>query len=107
MPLHRMDRTAMTGCIAWPVHLDSFGACGTSVYAVWPEQRPDEPMVVCCRGLSLQAVLVEEPCGPQEPWRQVFPDSLCGSSVPIGSPAARPRRLMHLVADGADADRLI
>src|SRR5436190_18346533 len=66
MPLHRMDRTAVTGCIAWPVHLDSYGACGTSVYAVWPEQRPDEPMVVCCAGLSVRAVLVEEPCGPRE-----------------------------------------
>ncbi|MCG7522888.1 hypothetical protein MHW47_00260 [Streptomyces sp. OfavH-34-F] len=70
----RMDRTAMTGSlIAWPTHLDSYGGCGTSVYAVWPEAG-DDPMVVCSRGLLLHAVQKEEPVGELAPWRTAFPD---------------------------------
>jgi hypothetical protein len=68
-----MDRTAMTGTlITWPTHLDSYGGCGTSVYALWPEAR-DDPMLVCSRGLLLRAVQTEEPIGDLAPWRTAFP----------------------------------
>lgn len=70
----RMDRTAMTGSmLTWPTHLDSYGGCGTSVYALWLE-RGNEPMVVCSAGLILQAVLKEEPIGDRAPWYIAFPD---------------------------------
>ncbi|MEU8759458.1 hypothetical protein [Streptomyces sp. NPDC048659] len=70
----RMDRTAMTGSLVnWPTHLDSYGGCGTSVYAVWPEAF-DEPMLVCFPGLLLHAHLQEEPIGDHGPWAAVFPD---------------------------------
>ncbi|MFD3664578.1 hypothetical protein ACFWVF_28960 [Streptomyces sp. NPDC058659] len=70
----RMDRTAMTGSLVnWPTRLDSYGGCGTSVYAVWPETS-DEPMLVCSPGLTLHAHLQEEPIGEPGPWSAVFPD---------------------------------
>ncbi len=70
----RMDATAMTGSlIRWPTHLDSYGGCGTSVYALWPEHE-DEPMIVCSAGLDVHAVATEEPVGPRGPWRHAFPD---------------------------------
>ncbi|WP_158834640.1 hypothetical protein [Streptomyces sp. NRRL S-350] len=64
----------MTGSLVnWPTRLDSYGGCGTSVYAVWPEVS-DEPMVVCSPGLLLHAQLQEEPIGEPGPWAVVFPD---------------------------------
>lgn len=50
----------MTGSLStWPTHLDSYGGCGTSVYALWPD-ADDDPMLVCSRGLFLHAVQTEE-----------------------------------------------
>ncbi|MGW0670664.1 hypothetical protein [Streptomyces sp. NPDC002746] len=64
----------MTGTlIRWPTHLDSYGGCGTSVYALWPE-RTEEPMIVCAAGLDVHAVLTEEPVGLAPAWDQAFPD---------------------------------
>lgn len=70
----RMDHTAMTGSLlTWPTHLDSYGGCGTSVYALWPEAH-DEPMAVCSPGLLLHALHAEEAIGDLAPWRTAFPD---------------------------------
>ncbi|MFF2226889.1 hypothetical protein ACFVV7_26645 [Streptomyces globisporus] len=70
----RMDATAMTGTLPrWPTHLDSYGGCGTSVYALWP-RRTEEPMIVCAAGLDVHAVLSEEPVGPAAAWHPAFPD---------------------------------
>jgi len=88
----RMDRTAMTGSLVnWPTRLDSYGGCGTSVYAVWPEAS-DEPMLVCSPGLLLLAQLQEEPIGERGPWAAIFPD------IDDGDPEAAERSTGLLAA---------
>ncbi|HWU07357.1 MAG TPA: hypothetical protein VN520_13425 [Streptomyces sp.] len=117
----RMDATAMTGTlIRWPTHLDSYGGCGTSVYALWP-RRTEEPMIVCAAGLDVHAVLTEEPVGPAPAWHQAFPDlddddtdvssrSDClighlllgttGATWALRDPAADPKAPMHEAFSG-------
>lgn len=71
--LRRRDRTAMTGdLLHWPVHLDSYGGNGTSVYALWPERDP-EPLVACHRGLDLHVQLIEELLGDPTGHHAAFP----------------------------------